>query len=142
MKEKKNIVKDGNKWWLVVGELNGVGRMRWGILKRYLMVLFVAVGALDIISDKVPASNNLADQEEGVGLSSDQTGLQVLVLGDVLPCVGRAGRLDKLEGGLLGRLDLSARGRGHTLTNVDLLGNLTSDLGVVDDGAYCVVQRV
>lgn len=100
------------------------------------MVLLVAVGALDIVSDKVPASNNLADQEESVGLSSDQTGLEVLVLGNVLPCVGRAGGLDELEGGLLGSLDLSARGRGHTLADVDLLGNLTSDLGVVDNGAY------
>lgn len=105
------------------------------------MVLLVAVGALDVVSDKVPASNNLANQEEGVSLSSDQTGLQVLILGDVLPCVGRTGRLDKLEGSLLGRLDLSTRGRGHTLTDVDLLGNLTSDLGVVDNGAYYIMQQ-
>jgi len=100
------------------------------------MVLSVAIGALDIITDKVPASNDLSKEEEGVSLSSDQTGLQVLILGDVLPCAGGAGRLQELEGSLLGSLELGAGGRSHTLANVDLLGNLTSDLGVVEDRAY------
>ena len=104
--------------------------------RQYLMVLLMAVGALDVVSNKVPASNDLADQEERIGLSSDQSSLQVLVLGDVLPCVGRAGRLDKLDGGILGSLNLGTRGRGHTLADVDLLGNLTSNLGVVKDRAY------
>ena len=105
-----------------------------------LMVLSVAIDALDIVTDKVPTSNDLAKEEEGIGLSDDQTSLQVLILGDVLPCVSGTGGLQELQGRVLGGLDLSARGRGHTLTNVDLLGNLASDLGVVEDRA-CLGPR-
>lgn len=96
----------------------------------------VAVSALDIVTDKVPASNDLAEQEEGVGLSGNKTGLQVLVLGNVLPHVGRAGSLGELGNGLLGSLKLSTSRRGHTLADVNLLCDLTSNLGVVQHRAY------
>lgn len=99
------------------------------------MVLSVAIDALDIVTDKVPASNNFSKEEESVSLSSDQTGLQVLILGNVLPCVGGTSRLQELQGSLLSSLKLSTGRRGHTLTNVNLLGNLTSNLGVVEDRA-------
>lgn len=100
-----------------------------------LVVLGVAIGRLDVVADKVAAANNLANQEEGIGLSSDKTSPDVLLLGDVLPCVGGASILGELQSGLLGSLKLSSRGRGHTLTDVDLLGNLTSNLGIVQDRA-------
>lgn len=99
------------------------------------MVLGVAIGRLDVVADEVAAANNLANQEEGIGLSSDKTSLDVLLLGDVLPCVGGASILGELQSGLLGSFELGSRRRGHTLTDVDLLGNLTSNLGIVQDRA-------
>lgn len=104
-------------------------------LKANLVVGVVAVGALDVITDKVPASNDLANHEEGVGLSSNETGLQVLFLGVVLPRAGGAGSLRELENRLLGSLDLGTARRGHTLADVDLLGDVTNDLGIVENGA-------
>lgn len=94
------------------------------------MVIFYA---LDVIADQVPASDNFADHEEGVGLRGDETGLEVLSLGDVLPGVDGTSVPEELEGGILGGLDLGSRGRSHALTNVDLFGNLACYLGIVQD---------
>lgn len=105
-----------------------------------LVVVIVAICALDIVSDKVPASDNLADHKEDVSLGSDETSIEILGLCDVSPGLCLACIPDELQGGVLCGLDLCARGRGHALADVDLLGNLAGDLGIVQDGS-CIKGR-
>lgn len=103
----------------------------------FLVVVIVAICALDIVSDEVPASDNLADHEEDVRFGGDEAGVEVLGLCDISPGLCLACVPDELQGSVLGGLDLGTRGRGHTLADVNLLGNLACDLGIVQDGSCC-----
>lgn len=60
--------------------LYSVERSLWKMKNASFLVVIVAICALDIVSDKVPASDNLADHEEDIGFSSDETGVEVLGL--------------------------------------------------------------
>lgn len=102
--------------------------------------MILAICALDIVSDKAPASDNLADHEEDVSLGSDETCVEILSLCDFSPGLCLACVPDELQGGVLCSFDLRARGRGHALADVNLLGNMARNLGIVQDGS-CIRGR-
>lgn len=95
------------------------------------------LGRGHLVTNEVSSANNLTEGEETENLDTVGGVLEDIVLGDGLSTVndllGFEGvGLDRVEDGLVHGLELGDSGGSKALLEVDLLSELTSDLGPVD----------
>lgn len=107
------------------------------MLIGFLMSNLVLVSRGDLVANDVSSADNLTEGEETEDLDTVGSVSESVSLGDGLSAVndllGLEGvRLDGVEQVLVDRLELRKRGGSKALLEVDLLSELTGDLGPVD----------